>query len=99
MENILDVIDIEEYVKEGKKVPSRKKYKIRIDKERYKVDKQFITCREILTLAEKNPPEGYRLDMKFPGGQTEKIELDQTVDLANRGVERFVTLPLDATEG
>ncbi len=99
MENNVDIIDIEEYVKEGKTVPSGKKYKIRIDKERYIVEKQIITGREILVLAEKTPPEGYRLDMKFPGGRTEKIELDQTVDLANRGVERFVTLPLDTTEG
>ena len=99
MENIMNVIDIEEYVKEGKKVPSGQKYKIRIDKERYEVDKQVITGRELLVLAGKTPPERYRLDMKFPGGRTEKIELDQTVDLASHGVERFVTLPLDATEG
>ena len=41
----------------------------------------------------------FRLDEKLVGGRTVKIELDQVVDLTAPGVERFMTLPLDQTEG
>ncbi|MCB9341790.1 MAG: hypothetical protein H6577_26995 [Lewinellaceae bacterium] len=35
----------------------------------------------------------------FRFGRVEKVELDEKVDLAICGVERFVTIPLDQTEG
>jgi hypothetical protein len=95
------VIDIEAYAKEGKKIPSGPKvqYQIRIDGTRYIISKQLLTGRELLQIAGKNPPEGYRLDQKLHGGATKKIGLDDIVDLAAAGVERFMTLPLDTTEG
>jgi hypothetical protein len=100
-QDIDQIIDIEAYVKEGKTIPKgpKVKYQVRIDGERYIMDKQLVTGRELLAKAGKNPPEGFRLDQKFRGGATKKIGLDDIVDLAAAGVERFMTLPLDNTEG
>lgn len=99
--DIDEVIDLEIYAKEGKDIPFGKKirYRVRIDDAHYIIDHRDPTGRELLTIAGKNPPEGYRLDQKLRGGMTKKIELEEKVDLATPGVERFKTLPLDATEG
>ena len=74
-------------------------YHIKIDKQSYEVSTRYITGREILTLAKKIPPEQFELRQKMHGGTTKKIGLDETVDLADPGVERFMTLPLDQQEG
>lgn len=79
--------------------PRGAKYRIRVDKQHYTVESDAITGREILHLAGKQPPERFRLDQKMVGGVTHKIELSDVVDLTAPGVERFMTLPLDQTEG
>ncbi|EIJ80120.1 hypothetical protein PB1_07162 [Bacillus methanolicus PB1] len=94
-----DIIDLEQYAKKGEKPPKGKRYRIRIDKDYYVVDVSEMTGREILVLAGKTPPERFRLDQKLKGGATQKIELSDIVDLTTPGMERFMTLPLDQTEG
>lgn len=75
-------------------------YRVQIDKQFYDVKQPTITGRELLELAGKNPPEQFALYLKTKaGGQPVRIALDQTVDLREPGTERFVTLPLDQTEG
>lgn len=93
------VIDLEEYAKAGKKIPESKHFRIRIDKDKYDIDVPIMTGRQLLELAGKNPPEGYSIFQKINGGQTKKIELDHTVDFRTPGIERFMTIPLDQTEG
>lgn len=93
------IVDIEQYTKEGKKIPHAEQYKIRIDKEKYVVDVPEMTGRQLLELAGKKPPEQYGVFQRIKGGQTIKIELDQMVDFRTPGIERFMTLPLDQTEG
>lgn len=95
----VEVIDVESYAKSGRNPPAGQQYRIRVDKIEIVVTTSTITGREILTRAGKIPPERFRLDQKLVGGRTEKIELDQVVDLTTPGVERFMTLPLDQTEG
>lgn len=99
METHVDVIDIEDHSKTGKPAPSAAKYRIRIDKSRYEVSKPTITGRELLNLAGKQPVERFAVYQKRKGGGTERIALDESVDLRTPGLERFVTLPLDQTEG
>jgi hypothetical protein len=94
-----EVIDIETFAKENRTPPPGRRYRIRVDKLHLEIDTSTITGREILRRASKQPVERYRLDQKLAGGRTEKIELDQVVDLTTPGVERFMTLPLDQTEG
>ncbi len=79
--------------------PPCRRYRIRIDRERYVVEVPEMTGRELLTLAGKTPPERFALYQKLRGGQTRRIALDETVSFRQPGIERFVTNPLDATEG
>ena len=60
---------------------------------------ETITGRGILELAGKVPPERFTLRQKLRAGQLKKIELDDVVDLRERGVECFKTLPRDQTGG
>lgn len=96
----LELVDIEEYAKAGKSVPNNcKAYRIRIDKTKYVVTRPSMSGRELLILAQKTPPEQYRIDLKLCGGNTVKIGLNEHADFTAPGVERFMTLPLDQTEG
>ena len=73
-------------------------YKIRIDKANYDVSEPALTGRQLLETAGKSP-DGYKIFLRVPGQQPKLIALDEEVDLTPPGVERFVTLPLDQTEG
>jgi hypothetical protein len=99
MEQETEIIDLEAYSKEGKPVPKGKKYRIKIDREIFVVEKECMTGRELLVLAGKNPPEKYQLNQKLKGGKVEPIGLTDTVCFTKPGIERFMTLPLDQTEG
>jgi hypothetical protein len=98
-EGVLDLVDVEEYGKAGNRPPKARRYRIRIDKQHFVVDVSAMTGRELLVLAGKTPPERYTISQKLRGGQTERIGLDDVVDFTEPGVERFMTLPLDQTEG
>jgi hypothetical protein len=94
-----EVIDLEEYAKTGRKPPRAKSYRIRIDKQQYVVNVPAMTGRELLNLAGKTPATNYMISQKMHGGQAHKIDLDEKADFTTPGVERFMTLPLDQTEG
>ena len=98
-ENKDEVIEIEIYTKEGRELPKRKRYKIRIDKDKYIVNTDEMSGRELLELANKIPFDQYAIFQRLKGGQTQKIEFDEVVNFRTPGVERFMTLPLDQTEG
>jgi Multiubiquitin len=93
------VVDVEEHAREGRPLPHAAEYRIRIDRERYEVCAPTISGRELLQLAGKVPIERFAVYLKRVNGATERIGVDQRVDLRGPGVERFVTLPLDQTEG
>lgn len=98
MENQKEIIDVEEYAKSGKTVPKDKRYQIKIDRDVYVVDVECMTGKQILALAGKTP-EKYQLNQKLKGGAAKKIGPDEKVCFTDPGVERFMTLPLDQTEG
>ncbi|MBK8506150.1 MAG: multiubiquitin domain-containing protein [Saprospiraceae bacterium] len=99
MNNEIEIIDLEAYSKVGKPVPRKKRYRIRIDREHYIVDQECMLGRELLKLAGKNPIEKYQLNQKIRGGHVKKIQYDEEVCFTSPGVERYMTLPLDQTEG
>ena len=94
-----EVIDIEEFAKANRKPPKSKSYKIRIDKQHYVVKVMAMTGRELLNLAGKVPVTNYMISQKFRGGEAKKVGLDEKADFTTPGVERFMTLPLDQTDG
>ena len=93
-----DVVDIEEYAREGKEVPEGKRYGIRIDKDKYVVTHATITGKEILALAGKTP-ETHNLYQHSRGGQSKVVGAEETVNLTEKGVERFTTMKRANTEG
>jgi hypothetical protein len=92
-------IDVEEYATKDLPTPDSKRYRIRVDRAVYIVDGSLITGRQILEVSGHLPVEHWRLDQRFRGGATKKVELNDVVDLRAKGLERFMTLPLDQTEG
>jgi hypothetical protein len=58
-----------------------------------------ITGREVLTLAGLTPPEKYSLRVKVLGHKPHKVELDESVDLREPGVEKFRAIRCDQHEG
>lgn len=97
--DVLEEVDIEEYAKRGEKPPQAQRYRIKIDGVAHVVTVPAMTGKELLALAGKNPPEQYQIFQKVRGGQLEEIKLNEKVDFTRPGVEKFITLPLDQTEG
>jgi hypothetical protein len=93
-----EIIDIEWCTLHGHIPPKGRKYRIIIDREKYVVDKECMTGREILIKGGKNP-ERFQLRQKLKGGQAITIPNDKMVCFTDSGIEKFKTLPLDQTEG
>ena len=74
-------------------------YKVQVDKDIVEIPTSHPTGRELLEFAGKKPAEHFALYLKVKGGQPKRLALDEKIDLTQPGVERFVTLPLDQTEG
>lgn len=98
-DEIIDELDLEEWGKSGLKPPKARRYRIRIDKEHYIVEVPEMTGRQLLVLAGKTPPDRFTISQKLRGGQTATIPADGIANFTQPGVERFMTLPLDQTEG
>ncbi|MHB1096407.1 MAG: multiubiquitin domain-containing protein [Gemmatimonadaceae bacterium] len=97
-EPIVELADVEEFGKRGEKPPKARRYRIRIDKTYFEVDRSSMTGVEILALVGKSPVTHF-LDEKLRGGVVERIEPAVSVDFTKKGVERFMTLPRTETEG
>jgi hypothetical protein len=97
--DLLEEVEIEEYGKKDCRPPHAKRYVIRIDKTKYTVHVSHMTGRQLLELAGKVPPERYSISMKLHGGHVKPIGLDEEVHFHLHKIERFMTLPLDQTEG
>jgi len=93
-----EVIDIEIYVREQKRVPLARAYRVRIDKPYYVVETPTPSARDLLALAGKTPPEDYVL-RQILHGQPVKVPLDATVDLRAPGLEKFKTMLKTAQDG
>ncbi|MDO9399672.1 MAG: E2/UBC family protein [bacterium] len=88
--------------KNGHQPPKGRKYRIKIDRESYVVEKECLTGRELLELAGKNPYTRFQLNQKLKVKDKVniiKINYDETVCFSTPGIEKFMTLPLDQTEG
>ena len=94
----LDLIDIEECGKHERRPPKGRRYRIRVDGDKYDVNSEKISGTAILELAGKTFQE-WSLNQKFRGGKREKIKTDDVIDLTHPGVERFETVRLQAQQG
>ena len=94
-----DVVDLEEYARQGKAPPLARGYRLKINGDAYVIHDPIVTGREILTLAKLLPTEDYTLRVKLSGQRPKKVGLDEELDLRHPGVEKFKALPRDQTEG
>jgi hypothetical protein len=92
-----DVIDLEEAFASGKPTPRAKKYRIRIDKDVVVVEVDHLTGRQILALVGKTP-EKFILRQRVKGG-VHPVGPDETISFLAPGLERFMTIPNEVTEG
>lgn len=68
-----------------------KTYDIQVNNTIYQFSVPKVTGQQILEKAKLLPPECYSLYRKLKGCDFEKISLDETVDLSDPGIERFIT--------
>jgi hypothetical protein len=94
-----EVVDIEAYARSGRPVPHAERYRLRINKQIYGVDRAILTGAEILALAGLMPADQYLLRLKASTGSAHKIEPDEKVDLREPGVERFVAQKREVQDG
>jgi hypothetical protein len=93
------IIDLEQCARDGQAPPRAQRYRIRIDKQHYVVAALSMTGRQLLKLADKAPAGRYMLSQKLRGGQVKMLGLDDVADFTVPGLERFMTLAKDQTEG
>lgn len=96
--DVVDVVDIEEEARAGRRPPRGRHYRIRVDREQFVVDQHEVTGREVLQVAERIPVEDYVLTLRMHKGPGEVVNLDEIVDLTQPGIERFVTGRLGAED-
>ena len=92
------IIDLEREPTDGPR-PIALRYRIRIDRDYYIVERPTITGRELLNRAGKSPADAFDVYRRNRDGQVIPIGLDETVDLRERGIERFVTMKKMVTDG
>jgi len=71
-------------------VPSQD-FRVKIDENAYAVTDPVITGLQLLDTAGQRPSDEFLIFSLLPGGQLEEIRLDETVDLRQQGIERFIT--------
>lgn len=76
-----------------------KSYKFKVRNDVYETPNRLITGRQVLEMAGLIPPENYKLDLKSQGNRYREIGLEEQVDLAQPGIEKFVAITRDQYEG
>ena len=100
VEGVLEELaDLEECAALGHTPPRAKHYRIRIDGEKYTVSVPRMTGRQLLALAQKQPPEKFMIVEKVRGHKPHRLDLDDVAEFTKPGVEKFLTQPLGQTEG
>lgn len=79
--------------------PQKESYKFKVRNTVFESENQFITGQEVLEAAGLIPPSAYKLDLKMKGNQYREIDLEDTVDLSNPGIEKFTYISRDQSEG
>lgn len=84
-----DAVDIENFASQNKKPPKGRKYKVRVNDDKFTFDQECVSGSDILTKAGYAPIECYALYQKLKGCDFEKISTNEKVDLTQLGIEKF----------
>lgn len=95
-----EVEDLETCVREGRAPRSHGPYRIRIGNERLEyrpavIEDPVPTGRQILELADARPVVEHLVFQALKNGLLEELRLDETTDLRERGVEKFLVFRND----
>lgn len=91
-------VDVEECTKYERRPPRWHRYRIRVDRAKFIVEKRMVSGAQVLGLVEKRPFD-WALNQKLRGGRRIRIEAHEEVDLAEPGMERFETVRRQAQQG
>lgn len=97
----LSEVDVEKFANENPAdcaKPHARIYIIRVDRKTIRVPHPELTGKQILRLVEKSP-ETHKLFQKFKGSEAKEVAPDEVASFVRPGVERFMTIPCDTTEG
>ncbi len=94
MSNETQYEDLELLAKQGKR-PQGRFLKVKIDDEVYKFDDPIVSGRQLLLTAGKKPIEEHLLYFIDSNKILEDIGLEESIDLRERGIERFITFESD----
>lgn len=86
-----EVINVEEFIKSGKEIPRGKKYQVIVDEKKIVFDHEVVSGEEVLKAAGLQPTECYSLYAKEKGCDFELVRPHDKINLADKGVERFVS--------
>ena len=87
--------DLEKAALEGVHLCPDGGLRVRINDNRFVIEDPVPTGRQLLQAAGLTPVERYVLLLRLPDGDLESIRLDETVELRQRGVERFFAFETD----
>lgn len=76
-----------------------KVYKFKVRNKVYESEERFVTGRFVLEIAGLIPVTLYKLDLKLKGNRYREIALDEQVDLADPGIEKFTYISRTQSEG
>jgi len=72
-----------------------KGYRVLIDDDEYSLNDPIVTGQQLLDTARKRPADEHLIFQLLQDGQLEDIRLDETVDLRQPGIEKFITWKSD----
>jgi hypothetical protein len=94
-----EIEDIEICARAGRHPRHVRRYRIRIDRHYHTVHVRHMTGWQRLELGGACDPRKWKIRQKMADGSLKNIAPDEKVDFTTHGIERFVTLPCDQTEG
>jgi hypothetical protein len=98
LEELVEEADLEQLAQAGKPVPQARTYVFKVNDRKGKSTDPKITGAQILTETQFVPPKDFTLSMKR-GKTWVPVQLTDTVNLREPGIEIFRANPKDATDG
>ncbi len=96
----LEQVDIEEYGKQCKPVPPAHRYKIKIDKNYYIIEKPWILLTDILQLEKKSPVDKFDVYAFFSNNpKPTKLSAEEKFYVVQKCFVRFVIQPKEQQDG
>jgi Multiubiquitin len=88
-----ELVDLEDFARNGHQIPHARRYRIKVDHTYHEVHRPEISGEAILKLAGKIGDLVFEVVQHFRGGRDERLGDHQVVNLRTPGVEKFTSVP------